>query len=96
MNRIADTDTIFATVVRHGTTCLSARLTGMKSLSEVLDYLYRRMNDLAGLITIRLRNASEGWTSCHNVMLRPARIVHQPVAAVSADRYPSLFAAQGL
>ncbi|MDE5785420.1 MAG: hypothetical protein K2H98_02715 [Duncaniella sp.] len=95
MNRIADTDTIFATVVRRGTTCLSARLTGMKSLSEVMDYLYRRMSDLAGLITIRLRNASEGWTSCHNVMLRPVRVA-RPVAAVASDSYPSLFAAQGL
>ena len=92
MNRITATDTIFATVVRRGTTCISTRLTGMKSIGEVMEYLRSRMSDLAGLITIRLRNATEGWTTSHNVMLRPRPAVVSP----SADSYPSLFAAQGV
>ncbi|MDE6581343.1 MAG: hypothetical protein K2K47_02285 [Duncaniella sp.] len=90
MNKITSTDTIFATVIRRGTTCISTRLTGMKSISEVMDYLRKCMSDLAGLITIRLRNASEGWTMSHHIMLRPQAAM--PVT----DGYPSLFAAQGL
>ncbi len=92
MNKITSTDTIFATVIRRGTTCISTRLTGMKSISEVMQYLRNCMSDLAGLITVKLRNATEGWTSSVNIMLRP-----QPaVTSAASDGYPSLFAAQGL
>lgn len=96
MNKITATDTIFATVQHHGTTCLNTRMTGMGSVKEVLEYIYNIMKDMAGLITIRLRNASEGWTSRHDVMLRRAAVVPSVAPAPVTSGYPSLFADQGL
>ncbi len=92
MNKITATDTMVATVQRHGTTRLYTRIAGMCSVREVLEYIYNIMKDMAGLITIRLRNASEGWTSRHDVMLRRQSVQAAPVAS----GYPSLFADQGL
>ncbi len=96
MQTIRITDTLFATVISHGTTLLSARISGMSSISEILEYMRRKAGHLAGLITLRLRNMTSGWSIDRSILLRPApRPAAAPVSAPT-DGYPSLFAAQGL
>lgn len=92
MPQISNTDTLFATVISNGTTLLSTRVSGMSSVAEILQYLRNKAGHLAGLITLRLRNVTCGWSADHSILLRPATVAATP----QPGSYPSLFAAQGL
>lgn len=65
-------DTIFATVRQRGITLADVRLSGITSLRDIINYLRRTIGALAGLISIDLRNGSQGWQQRHTVMLSPA------------------------
>lgn len=66
---INSTDTIFATVIRNGITLLSTRLIGMNSIAEVIARLRSMLGAAAGLLRLRLRNATCGWSSDQSIIL---------------------------
>lgn len=61
MATIHPSDIIYATVVRHGATLLSLRLSGLTSISQILVRICNHVTEAAGLVTLTLRNGSQGW-----------------------------------
>ncbi len=61
-NMIKHDDILFATVSQRGTTILSLQLSGLTSIKEILKYLRATITDCMGMVTLKLRNGSQGWT----------------------------------
>lgn len=68
MKTIDKTDTIFATVTARGTTFVSLRLSGITSMNEVVSSLREAIGTTAGLMTMTVRNGSQGWVDRRNMM----------------------------
>lgn len=66
MKTISCTDVIFATVTRFGRPVASLCLSGITSINEILSRIRRTLSDTSGLITLNLRNSTQGWTSSQN------------------------------
>ncbi len=62
MKTISCTDVIYATVVKRGTMIASLCLSGIDSLKELLSRIRRALGSDCGLVTLTLRNGSQGWT----------------------------------
>lgn len=63
MKTIKTTDTLFATIIHRGVTIISTRISGVDSISDVIKALRNSIGQVAGLVTLRLRNATEGWSA---------------------------------
>jgi hypothetical protein len=66
-------DILFATVISHGSTIASLRFSGASSYNDVVKHVKNSLNNTLGLITINLRNRSQGWTRSSAVLLTPSR-----------------------
>ena len=62
MKTISCTDIIYATVRRGGMTIASLCLSGINSLQELLSRVRTALGCSGGLVTLLLRNGSQGWT----------------------------------
>lgn len=62
MATINSSDTIFATVKLRGVTVGSFTLSGMTGFSDVVRHVRHSVGNLAGLVTLQLRNCSQGWS----------------------------------
>lgn len=54
-------DHLFVTALQGGTTLASLSSTGFTSFADVLSALRNKIATVAGMVTIRLRNTSQGW-----------------------------------
>lgn len=73
MQTIDYTDVVFATIIQRGRTLYSARISGMSSVAEVMKYLHSAVGKVAGMVTLNLRNSSQGWsTQTYLRIQRPA------------------------
>lgn len=61
-------DIIFATLTQGGRTIASVRLSGMRTFSDIVRYLRTVYRDAMGLLTLSLRNPSQGWHTERNIM----------------------------
>lgn len=62
MNDISTTDRIFATVTSYGRTVLKSTYSGMASLEDVVCAVNRAIGGTAaGMLTLMIRNGSQGW-----------------------------------
>ena len=59
-------DRIFATIVQRGRVILNLNISGITSITDIITTL---SGQLKGLVTINLRNYTQGWQSNHCVML---------------------------
>ena len=62
-------DIIFASVSFHGTTLANIRLSGVTTFRDILAVIRREIGTLTGLLTISLRNMTQGWTGRHSVLM---------------------------
>lgn len=62
MSTISLTDEIFATVTLRGATLARVRINGVGSYSELLARLLSTIQGIRGMLTLDLRNSSQGWT----------------------------------
>lgn len=69
MATISSTDTIFATVKQRGSMIANLRLSGVESMAHVMREVRSHLGTVSGLLTIDLRNQSQGWMSRQSVML---------------------------
>ena len=69
MTTIHATDTIFATAVSGNATVATVHSTGFTSMADIITYIRLQKATLAGLVTIHLRNASQGWHQTSAVYL---------------------------
>ncbi len=62
MKAININDVIFATVSQHGCVLASLTLSGVTSLSDVMKHLRASVSGVVGMVTLQLRNMSQGWS----------------------------------
>ena len=70
MATINSSDILFATLIQRGRTIASVRLSGMTTINEIIKYLGRMINGTFGMMTVSLRNGTQGWHEERNLMFR--------------------------
>ncbi|MDE6267878.1 MAG: hypothetical protein K2M04_02225 [Muribaculaceae bacterium] len=66
---LSSSDTLHATVIRAGRTLVSVPISGMSTMADVLRFIASLLHDLSGMVTLRLRNVSQGWTQQRAIMI---------------------------
>lgn len=69
MKTISCTDIIFARVSQCGRMVASLCLSGITSIQELYQRISERLGGHVGLITVQLRNGSQGWTDRRHVLI---------------------------
>ncbi len=72
MGTINSSDIIYATLSQHGRQLASLKLSGLTSFSDILRQVRRAVTGSLGLVTLRLRNSSQGWSHDRSVLLSQA------------------------
>lgn len=67
MATINNTDTIFARISQGGRTLASLSISGMDTIRQVIGGVCARVDCPRGLLTIDLRNTTQGWASRHTL-----------------------------
>lgn len=71
MEKISINDIIFATATVRGTIAASLKLSGLKSMADVITAIKNEIGIAGGLMTITLRNMSQGWSKSKAIYLSP-------------------------
>lgn len=69
MAKITPLDRLFITVTQHGISRHMAELTGITSISDIVNCMRAQVPNLVGMASISIRNATEGWTTTKSVFL---------------------------
>ncbi len=72
MGKINTSDIIFATITQRGRQIGSFRLSGLESFAEIIRAVRRLSTGAIGLVTVTLRNGTQGWLHTRSIMLSPA------------------------
>lgn len=88
---INHTDLLYITALSGGVTLLSTSMSGASSIGDVFRHIRRIAAAVKGVITLRIRNSTQGWAQQHTIVLRPALAVKETAATSRRDAYPSLF-----
>lgn len=93
MATINRTDRLYVTVLHGGTNAYTAEMSGLASLGEVYRQIKNISNIETGIITLRLRNSTQGWTQQHNIILKSKSINKPalPTMKKNISQIPSLF-----
>ncbi len=91
MTSIHRTDLIQVTAQSCGAVLLSLTMSGVSTLSDVFRHVRESAPRDAGIVTVRLRNRTQGWTQQHNLVFRPSSPPVTPLPSAPMQ-YPSLFA----
>ena len=62
-------DEVFATLTQRGNIIASVRLIGVNSISNILQQLRLLVSKCVGLVTLKIRNRTQGWLQCRQIML---------------------------
>lgn len=69
MATINSSDIIFATIKQHGRILHTLQFSGVLSFSELMKQILNALSTVKGLVTLNLRNGSQGWSQQHAIML---------------------------
>lgn len=69
MGTINNSDIIFATIIRNGRQIASLQLSGISSLADIIRHIRAKISSTPGILTLQLRNGSQGWTHCRPCMI---------------------------
>ncbi len=69
MAQISSSDIICATVSSAGRQLLSIRISGMTSMKAVIEHIMTTLDNCLGLVTLHIRNLTEGWTTRHSIRI---------------------------
>ena len=92
MTAIHRTDLLQVTAQSCGNVLLSLTMSGVTNLGDVFHQVRRSAPDEAGIVTIKLRNRTQGWTQQHNIVFRATSAKTSPKKRLNDNTYPSLFA----
>ncbi len=86
------TDLLYVTALSSGVTLFSTSLCGAASIGDVFRHVKAQTDSAKGVVSLRIRNSTQGWTQHHNIVLKH-QTSHSAVATASIrkDSYPSLF-----
>ncbi|MDE5928322.1 MAG: hypothetical protein K2G98_07595, partial [Duncaniella sp.] len=73
MISIHRTDLLQVTAQSCGIVLLSLTMSGASTLTDVFRQVKESAPCDAGIVTVRLRNRTQGWTQQHNLVLRRSR-----------------------
>lgn len=88
MGTINRTDKLYVSILCGGSNLYSTEICGLSSIGEIFQRVMKISNIDSGVITIKLRNGTQGWTQQHNVVLKPKPINRYKEKQRS---YPTLF-----
>ncbi len=93
MATINRTDRLYVTIHHGGSKPYTIEMSGLTSLGEVYRQVKGFSNVAAGVVTLHLRNSTQGWTQQHNIVLKSKAINNAavPSGKMSMTSYPSLF-----
>lgn len=66
---INSTDRVFATLSQFGSIIYNVELSGVTSMSDVVRRLRGEVKSGGGLLSLTLRNSSQGWSRSASIML---------------------------
>lgn len=69
MKHITTTDTIFVTIMQLGRIVGNIRLSGISSASHLKSALAEIAARFSGMVSVLLRNSSQGWSYRYNLMV---------------------------
>ena len=70
MNAIIDVnDVVYATIIYRGVVVSMLKLTGMNSVSMILQTVKTEAKQCIGMVTLKLRNYSKGWTQNRQIIM---------------------------
>ncbi len=69
MATITSSDIIFATIKQHGRILHTLQFSGVLSFSELMKQILNALSSVKGLVTLNLRNGSQGWSQQRAIML---------------------------
>lgn len=82
------TDLLQVTVQLGGKVLTTITLTGMGALSEVFQKVKSLLTAISGIVSVTLRNRTQGWITRHNIVVRSTVTCRQ---VSMADKMPTLF-----
>lgn len=71
MATILTSDILYATISQRGTTIASLTLSGVSSIAEIINRIKSVVKNTIGMLTINLRNGTQGWRQQRNIILKP-------------------------
>ncbi len=83
MGTINSSDVIFATVMQQGQTIMSMQMSGMSSFSDVMKKIRNTLAKPIGLVTLILRNSSQGWARQSALMLNTRKCAAAPTVQLT-------------
>lgn len=87
------TDRIYITAIHGRETIVCSNFSGVGSLNDIYRYVVDSAQGRKGVVTLRLRNSTQGWVQQHTLVLNPgaARSGGKMSGHSRVDDYPSLF-----
>lgn len=76
-------DEVFATLIQRGAIIASIRLIGVNSMSTILQQLRQLASKCAGLVTLKVRNRTQGWLQCRQIMLTPPQVENSGITQLT-------------
>lgn len=70
MGTINTTDTLFVTVVTSRGISTPVKIKGVSSMGEVVTAVRRNSVDTRGMVTLKMRNFTQGWSHSGNMIWR--------------------------
>lgn len=83
MTTISLQDEIYATLTQRGIEVAKIKTQGIKSISELLMKLRALASNCVGMVTLKVRNYSQGWSQCRNVKLMPLNKINSEAVQLS-------------
>lgn len=69
MAEINAQDEIYATLTQRGNVVATINMSGLNSISAILSKLRAIASGCVGMVTFKMRNCSQGWSQCRQIML---------------------------
>lgn len=94
MATINRTDLLQVTARSCGTVLMTLTISGASTLTDVFKQVRETAPVESGMVTVHLRNRTQGWTQQHNLVFRQSRptpATYNKSHTIPTD-YPSLFA----
>lgn len=76
-------DEVFATLIQRGTIIASTRLIGVNSMTTILQQLMQLASKCVGLVTLKVRNRTQGWLQSRQIMLTSPRVENSGITQLT-------------
>lgn len=70
MATIQSDDVVFATLTQRGSTLASLKLSGITSMTHLMQCVRSNVTTLKGMATLMVRNTSQGWSTTQALYIR--------------------------